>query len=142
MNPNDFCMSRIPFDLEGHDSKSVVKLPSTFQKALDEAQEQMNTWTSHVRQILTKPEQQEELEAFTMRHFKEWLLTTGNSVQIESLTIKPNGPANPNQGTTGGSAGNNTGKRTNSSSNLQSQVKNGQTSQANSRDRVEMVSLE
>ncbi|ELT98572.1 hypothetical protein CAPTEDRAFT_226350 [Capitella teleta] len=87
MNPKDFYVFSVPFDMEGPTKCIPGGLPARFQKALVSRERQIETWQKMVKDAGLSKEQKRQFQAVVESRFQEWLNETGHKRELDGLAV-------------------------------------------------------
>ncbi|NXF84788.1 TBCC1 protein, partial [Eubucco bourcierii] len=85
MPPSDFYTFVIPFEMEGDTTETPGGLPQAYQKALSQREQKVQIWQKTVKEAALTKDQRKQFQVLVENKFYEWLVQTGNRLQLDSL---------------------------------------------------------
>jgi len=87
MNPREFYLFTVPFEIGGHTKCVPGGLPRDYQRALLQRDRQIETWQQMVKTSGLSKEQAKTFQGIVEQRFQEWLVDTGNKRQLDGLVV-------------------------------------------------------
>ncbi|KAM9305571.1 TBCC domain-containing protein 1 [Gastrophryne carolinensis] len=85
MSPQEFYPFVVPFEMEGDTTEIPGGLPPVFKKSMEQRQHTFRMWLKTVKEAKLAREKKNMFQALVEHKFNEWLLKTGNQLQLDSL---------------------------------------------------------
>ncbi|CAL9690477.1 unnamed protein product [Knipowitschia caucasica] len=83
--PAEFHTLVVPFEMEGDTSEIPGGLPPLYQEAVEEKRRRIKKWQKTVTETRLNKAQTRQFQSLVEMKFHEWLLETGNRLELDSL---------------------------------------------------------
>ncbi|CAH2306664.1 TBCC domain-containing 1 [Pelobates cultripes] len=85
ISPREFTTFVVPFEMEGDTTEIPGGLPPAFLKSTVQREQKVQMWQKTVKEAGLTKEQRKQFQALVELKFNEWLKSTGNRHQLDSL---------------------------------------------------------